>query len=97
MGLERDSFGAAMITSVGSLGISFAIARIYPFARTPMMVCVGAVQPRALIREGVVVAGNGITITFTVDHRVVDGVEGAQILKTFQEFFLSPDQLRDNA
>ncbi|MHC5087004.1 MAG: 2-oxo acid dehydrogenase subunit E2, partial [Planctomycetota bacterium] len=34
-----------------------------------------------------------MTVTLSVDHRVIDGVLAAQFLKTFKELLESPEQL----
>lgn len=90
LGLRRDAFGSAMLTSVGSLGIEFAIARIYPQSRNSLILSVGAVRETPVVRAGAVVVGKTIKLVFTVDHRVVDGLHGGYMLRSVQEFFEDP-------
>jgi len=90
LGLRRDAFGSAMLTSVGSLGIEFAIARIYPQSRNSVILSVGAAVEKPVVRNGQIVVGKVIKLIFTADHRVVDGLHAAYLLKSVQTFFESP-------
>lgn len=93
LGFQRGSFGTAMLTSVGSLGIEFAIPRIYPQSRNVMMVSVGASRQRPVVRDGKVVVGHQLRMVFAADHRVVDGIHAALMLREFQTCFEHPETL----
>ncbi len=93
LGFQRDAFGTAMLTSTGSLDIEFAIPRIYPQSRNVMMMAVGATREKPVVRNGQVVVGNQIKIVFTADHRIVDGLHAAQMLKEFQRCFEHPETI----
>lgn len=93
LGLQRDAFGSAMLTSVGSLDIEFAIARIYPQSRNVMIASVGAVREKPVVRNGAVVVGKRIKVVFTGDHRIVDGLHAAHMLKEFQACFEKPEMI----
>ncbi|MBC7385313.1 MAG: 2-oxo acid dehydrogenase subunit E2 [Cryobacterium sp.] len=92
LGFAKDSFGSAMLTSVGSLDIEFAIPRIYPQSRNVMMVSVGAVREKPVVRNGKVVVGKVLKIVFVADHRIVDGLHAAYLLKEFQAWFENPER-----
>jgi pyruvate dehydrogenase E2 component (dihydrolipoamide acetyltransferase) len=91
LGFQRDAFGSAMLTSVGSLDIEFAIPRIYPQSRNVMMMAVGAVREKPVVKNGAVVVGKQLKIVFTADHRIVDGLHAAYLLKEFQSLFENPE------
>jgi len=90
LGIERDAFGSFMLTSVGSLGIEFAIPRIYPQSRNPLIVSVGRVSEQPVVKNGQVVVGKRLKIVFTADHRVIDGVHAAYLLTQIRELFENP-------
>lgn len=90
LGMKQDAFGSAMLTSVGSLGIEFAIARIYPQSRNSVMLSMGAVKEKPVVREGQIVIRRMLKLVFTADHRVVDGLHAAYLLKSIEEFFENP-------
>jgi pyruvate dehydrogenase E2 component (dihydrolipoamide acetyltransferase) len=91
LGFARDSFGTAMLTSVGSLDIEFAIARIYPQSRNVMIMSVGAVREKPVVRDGKVVVGRQLKVVFTADHRILDGMHAAHMLRDFKRFFENPE------
>lgn len=91
LGFQKDAFGSAMLTSVGSLDIEFAIARIFPQSRNVMIASVGAVREKPVVKNGVVAVGKRIKFVFTGDHRIVDGLHAAYMLKEFQACFENPD------
>jgi pyruvate dehydrogenase E2 component (dihydrolipoamide acetyltransferase) len=91
LGFQRDAFGSAMLTSVGSLDIEFAIARIYPQSRNVLIASVGAVREKPVVKDGAVAVGKRITFVFTGDHRIVDGLHAASMLKEFQACFENPE------
>ena len=93
LGFQRDAFGSAMLTSVGSLDIEFAIPRIYPQSRNVMIMAVGAVREKPVVRGGVVVVGKQIKIVFTADHRIVDGLHASYLLKEFHSCFENPEAI----
>jgi pyruvate/2-oxoglutarate dehydrogenase complex dihydrolipoamide acyltransferase (E2) component len=95
-GFQRDAFGSAMLTSVGSLDIEFAIARIFPTSRNVMIASVGAVREKPVVKDGAVVVGKRIKVVFTGDHRIIDGLHAAHMLKEFQSCFEKPELIPDS-
>lgn len=91
LGMKQDAFGSAMLTSVGSLGIEFAIARIYPQSRNSVMLSMGAVKDKPVVRDGQIVIRKMLKLVFTADHRVVDGLHAAYLLKSVEHFFENPN------
>ncbi len=90
LGIERDAFGSVMLTSVGSLGVEFAIARIYPQSRNSLIISVGAVKDKPVVKQGQVVPGKVVKVAFTADHRIVDGLHAGYMLRTFEKIFQNP-------
>lgn len=91
--LERDPFGSAMITSVGSLGLESAYAPLLPFTRTPFIMSIGKIQTRLKLKAEKIYEERFVELGFTVDHRIIDGVHGAKMAKTLTEFFMSPEEV----
>lgn len=86
-------FGAAIITSVGMLGVDVALVPPTPFARVPLYVAVGAIRDMVFAIDGKPEVRKGITITATMDHRFVDGFQAATVARAFRRFFEEPDTL----
>lgn len=96
-GVPKDPFGAIMITSVGSLGIDWALAPLVPYSRSPMLLAVGAIQKQAVVVEAEgqpdrVEIRPMMKIGVTFDHRFIDGAHAAEMLKTFKDVFNNPEK-----
>ena len=90
LGIVKDEFGSAMITNVGSFGLSQAHAPLVPFSRTPLVILVGEVQDRPVAEGGRVVVRTMMTVGVTFDHRFMDGFQGGRLAKLFRSYFEDP-------
>jgi 2-oxoacid dehydrogenases acyltransferase (catalytic domain) len=90
LGMPRQAFGGAMITSVGMWGISHAYSPLAHYYRVPVLVLVGAVRECPAVVRGEVVARPMLTITATFDHRLVDGFHAAQFAAAVRNYCEKP-------
>src|SRR6266542_4052223 len=90
LGLPRQAFGGAMVTSVGMWGITNAYSPLAAYYRVPVLVLVGAVESRPVARAGCVVVRPMLTVTATFDHRYVDGYQAAQFAAAIREYCVDP-------
>ncbi len=90
LGLQQFPFGSCMITSVGMFGLDEAHAPHTPFARIPMLALIGAIRKEAVVVDDEIVIRPMITMTATIDHRYIDGSQGANIALTIREAFQKP-------
>ncbi|MAA78136.1 MAG: hypothetical protein CL916_02665 [Deltaproteobacteria bacterium] len=90
LGLSSFPFGSCMITSVGMFGLDEGYAPHTPFARVPIIVLIGAMRDTPVVKDGEVVIAPMITLTATIDHRYIDGSQGANLAKTIRAFFEHP-------
>jgi hypothetical protein len=90
VGMPRQAFGGAMITSVGMWGIGHAYSPLAHYYRVPLLVLVGAVEQRPAVVDGEVVARPMLTLTATFDHRYVDGFHAAQFATAVRGYCESP-------
>ena len=93
LGQPGFPLGTAFVSNVGTLGLDEAFLAPLPFARTPVYLAVGAVQERAVVVEGEVVARPVLVLVATADHRVVDGVHAGQMATVVREFVTHPERL----
>lgn len=54
------------------------------------ILAVGSIQQKPVVKNGAVVPGNVMKVTLSCDHRVVDGVAGAEFLKTLKANLENP-------
>src|SRR5262249_21267720 len=92
LGTPRDPFGSIMITNIGSLGLDMAFAPLVPYSRVPMLIALGAVREEPVVRGGQITVGKMIRLCSTFDHRVIDGVHAANMVRTAKAIFANPDK-----
>lgn len=90
LGMPRQAFGGAMITSVGMWGITRAYSPLASYYRVPVLVLVGAAEPRPVVRDGAVVVRPVLTVTATFDHRFVDGFHAAGFARAVAGYCADP-------
>ena len=92
LGMPRQAFGSAMITSVGGWGVSHAYSPLAHYYRVPVLVLVGAIRPVPVAVAGEVVVRPMLTLTATFDHRYVDGFHAAQFARAVRQYCEHPQQ-----
>lgn len=83
--------GSFTISNLGMYGVSEFIAIINP--PQAAILAVSGILPVPVVKGGVVIAGHEMTLTLSGDHRVIDGVSGAEFLKTLQNLLENPSVL----
>lgn len=85
--------GTFTITSLGALGGIFAT----PIINYPEVAILGVhkILPRPIVRRGEVVIREMMNLSLSLDHRVVDGVLGAQFLNEMIRTIEKPELLAD--
>lgn len=80
--------GTFSISNLGMFGIKSFSAIINP--PQGCILAVGAGEERAVVKSGQLAIANVMSVTLSVDHRVVDGAVGAEYLKEFKRFIEQP-------
>ena len=89
--LEGMGRGVFTITNLGMFGVEEFAAIINP--PESAILAVGAIREGVAVENGAMRPTRLMTVTVSVDHRVVDGVVAAQFLKTLKELLENPEQL----
>ena len=90
LGMPRQAFGGAMITSVGIWGITRAYSPLAHYYRVPVLILIGAVRDQPAVVAGAVAVRPMLTLTATFDHRYVDGYHAAQFARAVQDYCANP-------
>jgi pyruvate dehydrogenase E2 component (dihydrolipoyllysine-residue acetyltransferase) len=80
--------GTFTISNLGMYGVEQFIAVLNP--PQAAILAVGAIDDRAVPRDGEVVVRPMLTMTLTCDHRTIDGARAADFLRTVKEFLEEP-------
>lgn len=83
--------GSFCISNLGMYGISDFVAVINP--PQAAILAVGGIVDEPIVARGGVVAGKTLTLTLSADHRIIDGADAAQFLKTLQHLLEHPVSL----
>ena len=89
-GLPRHRFGSFMVSNLGSLGVDEAYIPLFPPARCPLIVGVPKIKPIAVVQGRDVVAEQQLRLCLTIDHRYIDGFEGAKALRYLKKILENP-------
>ena len=90
LGLPREPFGGIMVSSVGMFGVSEGYSPLSPLYRVPMIVVIGDVEEKPVVRDGKIVIGKVVAVTASIDHRWVDGWGIAGMVKSCKEYLADP-------
>lgn len=93
LGIPFDAFGSVMVTNVGTFGLRSALAPLVPFARTPLVVAVGAVTDTPVAIDGRVEVRPVLSLGVTLDHRILDGYQAGLLATRFREIFEDPARM----
>ena len=93
LGMPRDAFGTAMVTSVGMLGIDTGFAPFTPIARCPMIITVTRVKKRPWVIDDEVVVRPVLRICGTFDHRIIDGFHAGKLCGDLEKLMYEPEGL----
>ena len=90
LGVKKQPFGSAMITSIGMFGIPQGFAPLARFYGMPLLVLVGEITDKPMAVDGQVVIRPVISLTATIDHRYADGWHISQLIKPFRAYLQDP-------
>jgi pyruvate dehydrogenase E2 component (dihydrolipoamide acetyltransferase) len=82
------SGGTFTVSNLGMFGVTEFIAVINP--PQSAILAVGKMEPRAVVREGEVVARNTMNITLSCDHRILYGADAAEFLARIKTLLEQP-------
>lgn len=77
--------------TVSNLGM-FGIKEFTSIINAPnsAILSVGTIIQKPVVKNGVIVVGNTMTVTLACDHRTVDGATGAKFLQTLRNYIENP-------
>lgn len=85
---EEYTNGTFTVSNLGMYDVENFSAIINP--PEGAILAVGAIVEKPVVENGQIVAGHTMKVTLSCDHRVVDGVLGAQFLQSFKRIMENP-------
>lgn len=89
-GIPHDAFGSAMVTNIGTFGITAGHAPLLHLSRVPIVLTLGAVRDAPSVHDGQLCIRKRVTIGVAFDHRVMDGYHAGMLARTFTRVFSDP-------
>ena len=80
--------GTFTISNLGMFGVERFVAVLNP--PQAAILAVGAIEERAVVRDGELVARPVMEMTLSCDHRTVDGATASEFLRTVKQFLEEP-------
>jgi pyruvate dehydrogenase E2 component (dihydrolipoamide acetyltransferase) len=80
--------GTFTVSNLGMYGVTSFTAVVNP--PQAAILAVGAMEPRAVVRDGEIVARHTMTITLACDHRILYGADAAQFLARVRALLEQP-------
>ena len=90
LGTQRDTFGSMMLTNVGVFGVRESYVPFVPYSGIHAICCMGTVFEDVVYRDGEIRPGKKIILSFTLDHRLIDGSTAGRMAKRLVELFENP-------
>ncbi|HDR05120.1 MAG TPA: dehydrogenase [Candidatus Marinimicrobia bacterium] len=93
MKIDANSFGSAMISNIGTHNLHFGFAALFPASNLPLVLIMGKVEKKPVVRDGEIVIRDILPLAATLDHRIYDGAQGGMIASAIVRFFENPELL----
>ncbi len=85
---EEYQGGSTAVSNLGMFGVKNFQAIVNPPHAT--ILAVGAGEQRAVVKNGQLSVATVMTVTFSTDHRAVDGALGAELIQAFKTLIENP-------
>ncbi len=90
LGLEARPYGSILVSNVGTYGLDTAAAPWPTFCHVPVGILIGTVTDKVLARGGQPVVRPVLPLTIGLDHRFIDGYQGATMAHVFRRYLDDP-------
>ena len=91
LGTKQDTFGSMMLTNVGVFGVREAFVPFVRYTGIHAICCMGAVYEDVVYRDGEIRPGKKLVLSWSLDHRLVDGSTAGKMSKRLIELFENPE------
>jgi len=90
---DPNSFGSVLISNIGTHGLQYGMAAILPVSNLPVVVLMGMLERKPVVRNERVVIRDMLPLSCTLDHRVCDGSMGGRLARAVQRYLNNPELL----
>lgn len=96
LGLTANSFGAFVLSNIGSIGLDIGYPALFPSANVSFVLILGGVTQKPWVVNGQVVPRTIMTLGAALDHRVVDASHGGKLFQYLKKMVANPQLLTEH-
>ncbi|MEZ4901254.1 MAG: 2-oxo acid dehydrogenase subunit E2 [Spirosomataceae bacterium] len=93
LGLTANSFGAFVLSNIGSIGLDMGYPALFPSANVSFVLILGGVAQKPWVVEGQIAPRTIMTLGAALDHRVVDASHGGKLFQYLKKVVSQPQLL----
>lgn len=93
IGLSANSFGSYVVSNIGSVGLDTGYGALLPSANVSIVMILGNVMKKPVVIQDNIVPRRVLTLSATLDHRVVDGSHGGKLFRAIKHYVKNPHLL----
>ncbi|MFN4144361.1 MAG: 2-oxo acid dehydrogenase subunit E2 [Runella sp.] len=96
LGLSAQSFGAFVLSNIGSLGLENGYPALFPSANVSFVLILGGVVQKPWVVNGQILPRSILTLSAALDHRVVDASHGGKLFRYLKRMVARPALLNES-
>jgi len=93
IGLNPNGFGSFMVSNIVSVGLDTGYASLLPSSNISFIMVLGNVIKKPVVINDEIVIRRIMSISATLDHRVVDGSHGGRMFRIIKHLIKNPELL----
>lgn len=93
LGLSPQSFGSFVVSNIGTLGLDSGYAALMPSANVSIVLILGGITKKPVVINDEIVPRRILSLSATLDHRVVDGSHGGKLFHYIKYMVRNPHLL----
>jgi pyruvate/2-oxoglutarate dehydrogenase complex dihydrolipoamide acyltransferase (E2) component len=93
VGLSANSFGSYLVSNIGSVGLDTGYGALLPSSNVSIVLILGNVIKKPVVINDEIVPRKILTLSATLDHRVVDGSHGGKLFRAIKYYVKNPHLL----
>ncbi|MAY80464.1 MAG: hypothetical protein CL930_06715 [Deltaproteobacteria bacterium] len=87
---EDSLYTSAVVANLGSLGMQPGFHHLYEWGTSSVFMMVGAIQDEPVVEDGSIVPGKVLTVRYSYDERIDDGLSTRRAILRVQEILSNP-------
>lgn len=94
-GIKKNHYGSVVISLIGKYGLKNVYVPLYPYTQTTGVFVSCAVETKKYLNlDGTYTTKEYLPVNFTLDHRYIDGVLSAKMVKAARDICEKPETLQ---